>query len=61
MNMSRVDPNRMMQAFEQFRRNFSGDPRQTVMQLVRSGRMSQEQLNRLQNMANMFHRMMGPY
>lgn len=44
----------MMSQFNQFRQNFSGDPRQAVMNLMSSGRMSQEQFNQFSQMARMF-------
>lgn len=51
MNMN---PMQMIQAFNDFRSKFRGDPEQTVNQLVASGRMSQSQLNQLQQMARQF-------
>ena len=44
----------MMQQFNQFRSNFTGDPKQAVMNLLSSGRMSQEQFNQLSMMAKTF-------
>lgn len=44
----------MMQQFQQFRNNFQGDPKQEVEKLLQSGKMSQQQLNRLQAMAQQF-------
>lgn len=44
----------MMQQFQQFRQNFQGDPKQEVQKLLQSGRMSQQQLNQLQAMAQQF-------
>lgn len=44
----------MMQQFQQFRANFQGDPKQEVQKLLQSGRMSQQQLNQLQAMAQQF-------
>ena len=49
----------MMNQFNQFRRNFQGNPKQTVMQMVNSGQISQSQLNQVQQMANEFQRIMG--
>lgn len=49
----------MMQQFNQFRQSFQGDPKQTVMQMVNSGRISQSQLNQAQQMARQFQQMMG--
>lgn len=44
----------MMQQFQQFRANFQGDPKQEVQKLLQSGKMSQQQLNQLQVMAQQF-------
>lgn len=41
----------MVQAFMQFRQNFTGDPKAEVQKLLRSGRISQQQLNQLQMQA----------
>lgn len=44
----------MMQQFMQFKANFQGDPKAEVERLLQSGRMSQAQLNQLQNVARQF-------
>lgn len=44
----------MVQQFNQFRQNFQGDPRKEVEKLLQSGKMSQQQLNQLQQAAQMF-------
>lgn len=44
----------MMQQFQQFRKSFQGDPRAEVQKLLQSGKMSQQQLNQLQAMAQQF-------
>ena len=49
----------MMQQFNQFRQTFQGDPKQTVMNMVNSGAISQSQLNQAQQMARQFQQMMG--
>lgn len=49
----------MMRQFQQFKQAFNGDPKQAVMQMVNSGRISQAQLNQLQQAAQQFQRMMG--
>lgn len=41
----------MMQAFQQFKAGFSGDPQKQVQELLNSGRMSQQQYNQLSQMA----------
>lgn len=44
----------MMQQFQQFKANFQGDPKAEVQKLLQSGKMSQNQLNQLQAMAQQF-------
>lgn len=45
----------LMKQFEQFRKNFIGNPQQKVQELLNSGKMSQQQFNQLQQMAqNLF-------
>lgn len=48
------NPMQMLQAFNQFRANFQGDPQQVLQELISSGRISQGQLNQLQSMAQQF-------
>jgi hypothetical protein len=45
---------KMMQQFNQFRSSFQGDPKAEVEKLLQSGRMNQQQLNHLQEMAKQF-------
>nr|DAR04975.1 MAG TPA: Protein of unknown function (DUF2680) [Caudoviricetes sp.] len=49
---------RMMQQFQQFRQRFQGDPKAEVEKLVQSGKISQQQLNQLQQAATAFQRLM---
>lgn len=44
----------MIQQFNQFKNSFKGNPRDTVMQMVNSGQISQSQLNQAQQMAKQF-------
>lgn len=44
--------NNMLAQFQQFKNSFKGDPKQQVQELLNSGKMSQEQFNRLSQMAN---------
>ena len=44
----------MMQKFQRFRTTFQGDPRQEVEKLLQSGRISQQQLNQVQGLAQQF-------
>jgi hypothetical protein len=48
----------MMTQFNQFKQNFQGDPKQQVQQLLDSGQMSQEQFNKLSQMATQMQNMM---
>ena len=45
---------KMMQQFNQFQSSFQGAPKAEVEKLLQSGRMSQRQLNQLQEMAKQF-------
>lgn len=49
---------RMMQQFQQFKANFYGDPKAEVEKLLQSGRLNQQQLNQLQQMAKQFQSLM---
>lgn len=44
----------LLNQFNNFKRNFKGDPKQKVQELLNSGQMSQEQLNQLEQMARQF-------
>lgn len=44
----------MMQQFRQFQQSFQGDPKAEVEKLVQSGKISQQQLNQLQQAAQAF-------
>ena len=44
----------LKQQFNAFRQQFQGDPQQQVQQLLDSGQMTQEQFNKLSNMAKMY-------
>lgn len=48
----------MMQQFRQFQQSFQGDPKAEVEKLVQSGKLSQQQLNQLQQAAPAFQRLM---
>lgn len=49
----------MMNAFQNFRRQFSGDPKQVVQIMLSSGQISQAQFNQAQQMAKQVMNMMG--
>lgn len=48
----------LMQQFQQFKANFHGDPKAEVKKLLQSGKLSQAQLNQLQQMAKQFQSLM---
>lgn len=51
-------PMQMIQQFVQFRQNFKGDPKAEVEKMLQSGRISQQQLNQVQQMAGQFQHML---
>ena len=51
-------PMQMMRQFMEFKRNFRGDPKAEVQKMLQSGRISQDQLNQAQQMAQQFQAMM---
>lgn len=44
----------MVQQFQQFKNTLNGNPKDTVMQMLNSGKISQADLNRAQAFANQF-------
>ena len=48
----------MIQQFMQFKQNFKGDPKAEVEKMLQSGRISQQQLNQVQQMAGQFQHML---
>ena len=48
----------MVQQFRQFKANFQGDPKAEVEKLMQSGKLTQQQLNQLQQMAKQFQSLM---
>ena len=51
----------MIQAFNNFKQSFTGNPEEEVKKLVASGRINQQQLNQLQSMATQFQKMMNSF
>lgn len=49
----------MMRQFQQFKQSFQGDPKAEVQKLVQAGKISQQQLNQLQQMAGQFRQLIG--
>ena len=50
--------NGFMQMVQQFKANFQGDPKAEVEKLLQSGKLTQQQLNQLQQMAKQFQSLM---
>lgn len=48
------NPTQLLQQFQQFRQSFNGNPQQMVQQMVQSGRVTQAQLQRAQQLAQQF-------
>jgi hypothetical protein len=44
----------LLQQFKQFKASFKGDPKAEVEKMLQSGKISQNQLNQIQAMANQF-------
>ena len=57
-NLMQMRQQQMMQQFNQFKANFKGDPKAEVEKLLQSGRLNQQQLNQLQQMAKQFQSLM---
>lgn len=48
------NPMQMIQQFQQFKQQFTGNPKAEVEKLLTSGKLNQQQLNQLQSMAQQF-------
>lgn len=55
------NPLQMVQQFIQFRNGFTGNAKEECMKLINSGKLSQEQINQAQNMANQLQSIMGAF
>ena len=51
-------PVQMIQQLMQFKQNFKGDPKAEVEKMLQSGRISQHQLNKVQQMAGQFQNLL---
>ena len=49
----------LLQQFKQFKANFQGDPKAEVEKLLQSGKLTQQQLNQLQQAASQFQQLLG--
>nr|DAX01299.1 MAG TPA: hypothetical protein [Bacteriophage sp.] len=52
-------PMQMIQQFMQFKQNFKGDPKVEVEKMLQSGKISQQQLNQVQQMAGQFQNLLN--
>lgn len=52
-------PFSMINEFNSFKQKFTGDPKQQVLNLIASGKMSQEQFDQLSYMAQQFQQFIG--
>ena len=52
-------PFNMIQRFNEFRQNFTGDPKEKVQDLLNSGQMTQEQFSQLSFMAQEFQQLLN--
>lgn len=50
--------NDFISQFNQFKKNFSGNPQQMIQQMLNSGKITQEQFNRASQIANQMMRFM---
>lgn len=51
-------PMQMIQQFMQFKQNYKGNPKEEVQKMLQSGKISQQQLNQVQQMAGQFQHML---
>ena len=60
-NNNTMFPNQqnLISQFNEFRKNFQGNPQQMVQQLLQNGNMSQQQYNQLRQMALQFKQLLG--
>ena len=49
----------MIQQFMQFKQNYKGNPKEEVQKMLQSGRISQQQLNQVQQMAGQFQNLLN--
>lgn len=59
LNGNQMMNNNLIQQFNQFRRNFRGDPRAQIQEMLNSGRISQEQYNQAVQKAQALQNMLG--
>ena len=54
-----LNKNNLISQFEQFRKSFTGDPQEEVQKLLDSGKLSQEQFDRLAKQATQLQQILG--
>jgi len=59
MNGGGNQQNNLLQRFNQFRQNFSGNPQQQIQRMLNSGQITQDQYNRAVQQAQNIMRMLG--
>lgn len=52
--MQNNNPIMMIQAYNEFKKNLTENPQEKMNELIRSGRISQQELNRLQMLGKLF-------
>lgn len=55
------NPMQMINDFQNFKRNFQGNPRQEVERMLQSGQITQQQLNQAQGMAQKFQAILNAF
>ena len=53
------NPMQMIQKFMEFKKNFRGNPQEEVQKMLQSGQITQQQLDRAQQMARQFPQMLN--
>ena len=59
MNMPQNNIMQTLQAFQQFKNNYKGNPQEQVQQMLKSGRISQQQYEQAVQMANQLKQLFG--
>lgn len=59
MTNNSVNSNNIIEQFNKFKQNFTGNPQQQVQQLLNSGKVTQAQYNQAVQIAQQFQRMLG--
>ena len=48
-----------VQQFQEFRQNYQGNPQQQIQQMLNSGQITQDQLNKIMPLAQQMYQMLG--